>query len=378
MSRDLEFVLKLTEYISKKNRFPSSPHHLDVRKLIETTLGQLGDVQSQPFKASLRKPVLGYVKTLSDYHGIPYTNSPSFQGSGIVVNCGFGTSKELLGKDLKGKFALIREGKRPFREKEKLLKLKGARAVIVYRAEVNEIYNGISAGLLPVLSLKREDAQLLDGATVELTVQTQQVEVEGKNLWLDLGSKGHCLTFIAHYDTKPGTFGAIDNAVSVALLLWLASKLANSFKGKTYRIRFLFTDLEEYGLQGAEHFVATLSEREIKNTIAISVDTVGWNNPAVLYRDGEGFNDTRLIEAVERMLDYLKFRDIFLFKEGRSGRSDHIPFRRRGARTLFFASNPFPLRHTVLDNFSAVNPEMVKKWMQLLHLFATGFKRFLA
>jgi hypothetical protein len=53
MSRDLEFVLKLTEYISKKNRFPSSPHHLDVRKLIETTLGQLGEVQSQPFKVSL-------------------------------------------------------------------------------------------------------------------------------------------------------------------------------------------------------------------------------------------------------------------------------------------------------------------------------------
>ncbi len=378
-AKDLEFVRTLARFISLKNRFPLSEHHLVTRELIETALGEIGEYQRQEFEFSLLKPVEAKVETYEPLEAFPYTNSPPLRRAvGTVVDCGYGTYKEIADKDLKGKIALVREGKRPFREKEKQLKTKGVKAILVFREEVNEIYHGISAGLLPVISIKREDALKLSNTTVEVSSYTKPFSGKGINYWVDFGYKGPILTFVAHYDTKPITTGAIDNGLSVALLIWLASKLAAGEFKKSYRVRILFTDLEEYGLLGAERFVSERSEREIKTTVAVAVDTVGWDTPAVLYRDGEGLNDAYLMEKVARMLEYLKLREEFAFKEGRSGRSDHIPFRKRGARTLFFASNPFPLRHTVLDTYSAINWEVVRKWMQLLLLFANSFTRFAA
>ena len=378
-ARDLEFVLKVARFISLKNRFPLSEHHLAVREFIEDTLKNCGEVKRQEFDFSLRKPVEAKVETFEPLKAFPYTNSlPLRRAEGIVVDCGYGTPKEISDKDLKGKIALVREGKKPFREKEKLLKAKGVKAILVYRGEVDEIFHGISAGLLPVISIRREDALKLKGTTVGLSSFTKPFSGKGVNYWVDFGKVGPVLTLIAHYDTKPLTTGAIDNGLSVAILLWLAIKIADSGFKKNYRLRLLFTDLEEYGLLGAENFVAFRSDRELKTTIAVSVDTVGWENPAVLYRDGEGTNDIHLLNAVSKMLEYLNFREEFSFKEGKSGRSDHVPFRRRGAKTLFFASNPFPLRHTVLDNYTAINRDSVKKWMQFLWLFVNSFTRFTA
>ena len=148
--------------------------------------------------------------------------------------------------------------------------------------------------------------------------------VKGENLWIEFGKYRQNLTFIAHYDTKPNTKGAIDNGLSVAVLIWLASKVYQSKLKLPYKVRFLFTDLEEFGLKGAQNFVGLFKD-ELPYTVAISVDTIGWSSPAILYADAEGKNSPWLTSISEKILEFLNLRSYFIFTEGKSGRSDHKP-----------------------------------------------------
>lgn len=354
MSRDLNFVLKIASFISQNSRFPSSSHHLKVRDFLISYLRELVPVKTQKFKATLFKPIKGILEDgLNTYEGVPYTNSKSGKAEGLVVDCGYGTPGEIAALDLKGKIALVKEGKKPFRVKESLLKRKGAKGIIVYREDLEVVYNGVAQGLLPVISLP-SFAKDFAGQVVKIYTETQKVNVQGENLWVEFGTYRNNLTLIAHYDTKPFTKGAIDNGLSVALLLWLVLQVAESKLKLPYRVRFLFTDLEEFGLLGAHSFVKSLGQ-EVKQTLAVSVDTVGWSSPAVLYKDAHGNNSLWLTEISEKILEFLGLRKYFLFTEGKSGRSDHIPFKKAGAKTLFFASNPFPFRHTELDSLSLIH-----------------------
>jgi aminopeptidase YwaD len=379
-SEELSAVIKIAEYISACERFPSSSHHRNTAELIEKVLKDFGKAKKQKFRSEIVKPVEGIIKL--PYHsaeifGIPYTNSPVGKVKGEIVDCGFGTSYEVLYRDLKNKIALVKEGKKPFREKEKLLFRKGVKGIVVYHPEVEEIYNGISTGLLPVISIKRSQAADLLNKEVELIARTLRLKVKGKNLWIDFGRGNFTLTFIAHYDSKPNTKGTIDNALSVSLLLWLAKKVKEKEKTLTYKVRFLFTDMEEYGLVGAKKFVQGLPIEELRSTYVVSVDTIGWYNPAVLTADASGKNDKKLLLIADRILNDLNIRHHFDFARGKSGRSDHIPFKEKGAKTLFLASNPFPFRHTVLDNPNAIVPKYVVLWMKFLKVLALKFDKYL-
>ncbi|NPB05925.1 MAG: M28 family peptidase [Aquificae bacterium] len=373
----LEKVLKTAEYLSLHNRFPQTFHHLEVRNFLKEALAEVGKLGTQKFRYSLLKPLSGEVKSGLDlFKALPYSNSPAGEVSGELVDCGYGTPAELSNLYLKGKVALVREGKLPFRVKERLLAQKGAVGILVFREEVNDYFAGLSAGLLPVAALRKEDALRLE-EFVKLKVETVPVKPKGENLWVEFGPEGRreTLTLIAHYDTKPFTKGAVDNAVSVALLLHLAQELAGAVRLPPYRVRILFTDAEEYGLLGAKAFVKLLDEEELKNSVVVSVDTVGWSTPAVLVGDGAGKNDESLADAVAAMLEYLGYRDRVVFTLGRSGRSDHVPFKKAGARTLFFASNPFPFRHTGLDRFEVVDGRAVALWFDFLRFFVKNFHR---
>ena len=376
MGKDLRFILSVAKYISSQGRFPGEIHHGEVRQFLKESLEEFGNLQTQRFEASLLKPLKGKVQQgILTFEGLPYTNSPSGEVWGELTYIGYGIPRENLYRVLKDRVVLLKEGKLPFRKKEEFLLRKGVKGVIVYREEVDEIYSGVSAGLLPVVSVKASDARRLrDGETVFLQAQTQALKVEGENLYLEMGAPaGGTLNLIAHYDTKPNTPGAIDNALSVSLLLWLLGKLSTAGFSPPYRLRFLFTDMEEYGLLGAKHFVNSLPEVELKQSAAVSVDTVGWRTPAVLVRDGDGFNSLKLLRLCGEMLKELGMEGKIAFTEGKSGRSDHIPFRQKGAKTLFFASNPFPYRHTPLDTYDIIDPQAVKLWSSFLSFFVKNF-----
>jgi aminopeptidase YwaD len=376
---ELKAVIKIAQYICSEERIPSSFHHRNVRRLIEQILDDYGTVYSQEFEKVLLIPTKGIIKVPwgETVRGIPYTNSLSGNIFGDAVDCGYGTSSEVLYKNLKNKIAVIKEGRKPFREKEKLLYRKGIKGIVVYHPEVDEIYNGIAAGLLPVISVKASAVDDIINKQIQIFAKTEQIKAKGKNIWIDFGSGEYTLTFIAHYDSKPGTKGAIDNALSVAVLLWLAKKVKDFKKELNYKVRILFTDLEEYGLEGAKRFIENLPERELLRTYAVAVDTIGWFNPAVLTADAGGRNSRLLLLIADKILDDLGIRNYFDFTEGKSGRSDHIPFKERGAKTLFLASNPFPFRHTVLDNETAIIPKYVVLWMKFLKVFALKFDKYL-
>jgi len=373
MKKDVRFVLSLAKFISSAERFPGDDHHLEVREFLKETLKEFGKLETQSFETTLLKPIKGFVERNSVYmEALPYTNSPSKEISGQLEYVGYGLPSELTLKNLQGKIVLVKEGKLPFRKKEKFFAKKGAKGVIVFKENIGEIYSGVSVGLLPVVSISSFNAKFLhSGDFVHLKAETARKAVKGTNLWIDIGEGEYTLHLIAHYDSKPNTFGAIDNGLSVAILVWLLGKLSST-KTKidwNYKIRFLFTDLEEYGLQGAEHFVSSLRKEKLQKSIAVSVDTVGWKNPAILVSDGEGMNSISLLNFCASLLETINKRDFVAFTDGKSGRSDHIPFRRRGVKTLFFASNPFPYRHTPLDNFEIVDVKSTLFWMKFLTFF---------
>ena len=378
MKKDLDFVLSLAQYISSDCRFPGTSHHKRVSKLIEELLKDWKvDYTKQSFKHSLLKPKEGKLETIyGTFKGNPYTNSPSAVVRGEIVDCNYGLPSELSKLNVDGKIALVKEGKKPFYVKERFLKRKGAIGIIVYRDGLNEIYNGVSAGLLPVLSLKLEDVKNIPDTVVTLKTKTEKVKVEGKNFLAKFGKGKLKLVLLAHYDTKPFTKGAIDNALSVAVLLYLTYRLKLQEKYlNNYQVFVGFTDLEEFGLVGATYLTEFFSGKDFEKMFVVSVDTIGWENPAILVKDGEGNNNPYLIFLSRRVLRKLKIDNFFSFTTGTSGRSDHIPFRKKGAKTIFFASNPFPLRHTRLDSYEIINRRNVSLWMEFLTYLVFNFVR---
>jgi len=55
--------------------------------------------------------------------------------------------------------------------------------------------------------------------------------------------------------------------------------------------------------------------------------------------------------------------------------SDHIPFKRKGVEALFLSSNPFSLRHTFYDTYSAVDWDVVELWFEVLSSFLRRFHK---
>jgi aminopeptidase YwaD len=376
MKKDLDFVLSLAKYISSACRFPGTKHHKKVSELIEELLKDWKvNYTKQSFKHFLLKPKEGKLETIyGTFRGNPYTNSPSAVIRGEIVDCNYGLPSDLSKINVAGKIALVKEGKKPFYIKERLLKRKGAIGIVTYRDNLNEIYNGVSVSLLPVLSLKFEDIKNIPDTVITLKTKTEGVKVEGKNFLAKFGKGRLKLLLLAHYDTKPFTNGAIDNALSVAVLLYLTYRLKLQERYlKDYQVLIGFTDSEEFGLKGAKNLTNLFKDKDITKTFVISVDTIGWENPAILVKDGEGYNNPFLISLSKHILKKLKIDSYFSFTEGASGRSDHIPFKKLGAKTLFFASNPFPLRHTRLDSFEIINRRNISLWMEFLTYLVFNF-----
>ena len=89
------------------------------------------------------------------------------------------------------------------------------------------------------------------------------------------GSDPSRIYISAHYDGRPGTPGAVDNASGVGILLESIRILVGRDWQKT--LVFAFWDGEEDGLIGSRHHVESLSEDERDSVLAmISLDMPGW------------------------------------------------------------------------------------------------------
>lgn len=82
---------------------------------------------------------------------------------------------------------------------------------------------------------------------------------------------------VAHYDTKPGTPGADDNASAVAAMLEIARLLARGLFERT--LQFVGFTLEEYGYQGSRRF-ARQARREGRQIVGVlDLEMVGFTSP---------------------------------------------------------------------------------------------------
>ncbi len=270
--------------------------------------------------------------------------------------------------EVEGKIAIVRLGGVRESEKARELAKRGAVGGIFYLEELDSPFAGTLNGTgFLALSVSREKALGLEGQKVRVVSKVRRSSIVGRNIYFDIG-KGPFLYVIAHLDTKPFVKGAIDNALSVAMILVMLKQLKYSYQFP-FRIRFLITDCEELGLEGARHHVKGLKYTDW----AINLDSIGWVNPAVIYRDSAGYNGERIMDKFYRHLKDLKI-DI-PFREGRRGRSDHIPFKEKGVQTLFLSSNPFTFRHTLYDDINAVDWDIAELWLEVLLSFIRRFHK---
>ncbi len=264
---------------------------------------------------------------------------------------------------VENKLVITKIGGKRENTKAKKLKELGALGMITFLEEIDTTFSGtLNEEHFIAVNVKRLEVDKIKGRRIKLESRTIKKKIRGSNIYFDLG-KGAYVYLIAHIDSKPFTEGAIDNAVGVALLLILAKELKNA--PLRNRVRFLITDCEELGLEGAKFHVQKHDLKYVENVI--NIDSIGWLNPAVIYKDVGGYNGRKLMKKFENHLKELNI-DI-PFKASKTGKSDHIPFKEAGKETLFLSSNPFTIRHTPLDNYESVNWDIVQMWHEVISTF---------
>lgn len=366
ISEKIKEIQRVCEEICWKNRLSGTKGNKEARKFIKNYLKRKGfKVYEEDFSVTKTVPVSARIKCEGEeFPAFPLIGSLWGETSGEVV-----ILKNLEEeKDLKGKVVALPVGGRRDSEKAKFLRDKKASGMVTFLEELDVPFSGTIGDVkFFAVNTTREIVKRIEGKNVILDIRTEKKEIKGKNLYVEFG-RGPVLLLVAHYDTKPFVYGAIDNGLSVALLLVMSRELAG-FQEIPFRIRILFTDCEELGLEGASHHA--LHSKNI--FYVINLDSIGWKNPAVLYRDASGENG-RLIN--EKLFKHLMDMKVDIpFVESKTGMSDHVPFKEKGAQTLFLSSNPFTLRHTQLDDYFAIDWEVVKVWYEVISYFVRRIHR---
>ena len=95
------------------------------------------------------------------------------------------------------------------------------------------------------------------------------------------GARPEAIGLVAHYDSRPESPGATDDALGVAIAL----EAARVFAGRSERqwsLLVLLTDGEEADLMGA---AALMTDREVTRSLTayLQVESIGSNGPALLF-----------------------------------------------------------------------------------------------
>ena len=162
----------------------------------------------------------------------------------------------------------------------------------------------------------------------------QHVRTGDPDLLVHFGPPGPALLITAHYDTVEGSPGAVDNAVSVGLLIELAGELRAH--PPSHPVLLAFTADEEGGLVGAE----ALAARRDDIAFAIALDLVGGSGDLVLNGASTliGTSEMRwLADAGDRAGVVIRAplpQRVVSRWWPQAERSDHGAFTRRGIRAF--------------------------------------------
>lgn len=131
----------------------------------------------------------------------------------------------------------------------------GARAILLYHDGVPDLYSEVLPDCdwrVPAVTIRRTDALWLQAErpVLRLTLTRTRVKSSCSNIIVEVGQGGRPLLFLAHYDTRPWSPGALRNASGVAALLDLLSRM-QGWSGPRAVLGFL--DAEEFDAAGSRH-----------------------------------------------------------------------------------------------------------------------------
>lgn len=338
------------------SRLIGSPGNVRARRYIMGVLGELRcDLNFQRFRRTISIPHSGYVRAGADdsrRECWPCFGTPAFGPEKCSVkDLGIGRPEDWQRVDVSGQAALCRRGELHESVKADLAAKSDAKAVLfhvdfedcLYAARVSSHVADIPAAVIRP-SLARELAESANDS-IELSISASVTDVECTNLWCDIGpSQQDCTVLCAHYDSRPFTAGANDNAAGVATLLELTRRLSSMEIRNRYRC--IFFDSEEAGLAGSRAYV---SEHGVAGVRAVvNIDAVGFGRPKTLLSDRDGSLSAEFAALARQSAAR---QGLALGTAlSKTGLSDHAPFRDAGvAECLWISDHPNHGRETDLD-----------------------------
>lgn len=205
------------------------------------------------------------------------------------------------------------------------------------------------------------------------------VDCKDDNLVVRFGpDRGPALLFLAHYDSMPGAPGAVDDGISVGVLLELARELAAHPPATP--VWLAFTADEEHGLVGATKLADELGDRV---GFAIALDMVGQggqliiNGAGELIRAGELHWLAAAADAAGVDLAEPWPHRVISRWWPQVERADHGAFTMRGIRAihLFHRGGPTGERiylayHTPQDRMDQISPASIAEVSRLVRALA--------
>ncbi len=184
------------------------------------------------------------------------------------------------------------------------------------------------------------------------------------------GSSPRVIVLGAHYDTKPPSPGANDNASGCGALLEIARILAG--QPVTPTVEFVFFGAEEIidGDPDHHHFgsrarVAAMSADERAATAGmISIDMIGYGpefHSRTMLRGPRGMSDLVLAQAAASGV-----RMTFLKDPGASGWSDHEAYELAGIPATWIEWRDDPVYHTAKDTSGHLDSAKIRTAGQLV------------
>ena len=277
--------------------------------------------------------------------------------------------------DVSGKVHLTKLWKSHETAKIKEAALRGAPALIWFNDYFDELYSGAcdySLAPIPGFSVKKSVAERLreaGGGRARIRLKSKRKRIKCRNIEAARGDDAGSYSILtAHYDSRPGTPGASDDASGVAVMMaFIEAGYDREIKGN---IRFLFADCEEEGCVGAEHHAADLYRRNLLKEVScvVNLDAVGWPNLCIITRDREAVLDEGLAHQAS---DVLRQRGYEADRvRSKSGKSNHTPYALRGVPALWLSDYPNYIRHSTIDNlFNIDYPTMTMVTESLKDIF---------
>jgi aminopeptidase YwaD len=267
---------------------------------------------------------------------------------------------------LPGSLAIVELGK--MHEADACQIAKPAAAVVWYREKNQSLYSGNcmrnqEEPALPGFALAYNDVQrILEADTrLDLVIKTASQPVELHNLVVDVGHVSHHPCFITHYDSRPFSPGANDNASGVACLLGILSLWSQQKPA-----RFIFFDGEEVGTLGSRAYVEQLLVQQQLNAIScvVNPDSVGLGELFLYTADRYGPLSEKLLDRARQILQAHHWN--VPERAARSGISDYVHFRRAGIPCLFLSDFPNDIRHTTGDTLENIDIHVLVQLTQIL------------